>query len=88
MAPLPGCRRWGNVFLSRPTFNYRRDTVDREVGFLGHEQAGIFAVLIVVDVDRDIGREFLDLVIVRRTGRRPSPNRPLGRFARVRGPPS
>ena len=46
------------MFLSRPTFNYRRDTVDREVGFLGHEQAGIFAVLIVVDVDRDIGREF------------------------------
>ena len=27
MAPLPGCRRWGNVFLSPLTFNYRRDTL-------------------------------------------------------------
>ena len=27
MASLPGCRRWGNVFLSPPTFNYRRDTL-------------------------------------------------------------
>ena len=33
MASLPGCRRWGNVFLSPPTFNYRRDTLHLRVGF-------------------------------------------------------
>ena len=30
MAPLPGCRRWGNVFLSPPTFN-RRDILGPRV---------------------------------------------------------
>ena len=37
MAPLPGCRRWGNVFLSPLTFNYRRDTLN---GWGFHDMSG------------------------------------------------
>ena len=41
---MPGCRRWGNVFLSPPTFNYRRDTLMLDVNLVELADAGVRVV--------------------------------------------